>query len=105
MFQTEEYKVKYNIFLEEALEKRLKQERLNNQKTLRSELEKFSGLISKRYEEVSLLILKGCFISNNSYKKIRFLLSYNLQQETAIVLRSQLPKICNDSLNSVYVER
>lgn len=101
--QTEEFKDRHTVLLNEELEIQLKREKIINQKAARSELEKFSSTISKHYESVALLLLKGCFVSNTSYNKIRSLLSFNLNQETGIVMRSKLPKIALVSLPFVNV--
>lgn len=105
LFQTQEFKDRHTNLVEEELEKQMKKERSKHKKALHSELENFSIAINKHFESVSLLLLKGSFISNNSYNKIRLLLSFDLNQETGIVKRSKLPKKASDSIQSVYVRR
>ena len=105
LFHTPEFKARHTNILEEELEKRMKVERNLNKNAVHSEIEKFSSVVNQHFESISLLLLKGTFISNNSYNKIRSLLSFDLKQEIGIVQRCKLPKIASDSLMSVYVRR
>lgn len=89
--------------MEGELKKRMKKEKEMHKKTLETTLKEFSDTINDHYQEISLLLLKGCFISNQSYKKLRLLLSFNVEQErAAIIIRCNLPKIVKASLNSMY---
>jgi hypothetical protein len=105
LFQTSEFNVRHAESLQQELEKELKKERNAHKKVLHSELEKFSTAVNKHFESISLLLLKGTFISNNSYNKIRLLLSFDLKKETGIVKRSKLPQIASDSIQSMYVRK
>lgn len=65
-------------------------------------MKNFVSSINNHHQEVALLLLKGCFISNESYKKLRLLLSFNLNQEQAVVPRCSLPKMTNSYQKPMY---
>jgi hypothetical protein len=105
LFQNPEFSVRHNESLQLELDKELKKERSEHKKALHSELQKFSNAIKEHFEKISLLLLKGAHISNNSYYKIRLLLSFDLNKETGIVKRSKLPSIASDSIQSMYMRK
>jgi hypothetical protein len=103
LFHNSEFSERHTQSLQEELEKELKKERKAHKKAIRSELQRFSNAIDEHFQSVSLLLLKGTFIPNNSYNKIRLLLSFNLNKETGIIKRSKLPEIASGSIQYLYV--
>lgn len=89
--------------LQEELKKSLNEEKANLEKSNKTKMNDFVNSINNHYKNISLLLLKGCFISNKSYDKIRLLLSFKMNQEETIILRSKLPKIAKKPNTAMYV--
>lgn len=87
------------------MKKALKEEKDNLQQTFQTKMNSFVNSINDHYKNIALFLLKGCFISNKSYEKIRLLLSFKMNQEETIILRSKLPKIVQKPLSSMFVNR
>lgn len=85
------------------MKKSLKEEKSNLQKSLQTKMNNFVNSVNDHYSNIALLLFKGCFISNKSYHKIRLLLSFKMNQEETIILRSKLPKIFEKPHSSMYV--
>ena len=100
LFQLDKVRIRNNILIEEALKKQLKEEEEKHQKFLQD----FVSSINNYHHEVAVLLLKGSFISNESYKKLRLLLSFNLNPDHSVVLRCSLPKIALPFQDPMYVE-
>jgi len=92
LFNLEEVKSKNNLLLEEQVQKRLKEEKETIQKAADAKTTNIINSINKHFQDIALLLLKGCFLSNESYQKLRLLLSFDTNLERAIVLRCPLPK-------------
>ncbi len=90
-------------FVEEQVEKRMKQEKHDQEKAVKLKMQNFVNAINSHLKSVAPLILKGCSISCESYKKLRLLMSFVLKEERAVVSRCQLPKIAFGSLKAMYV--
>jgi hypothetical protein len=99
LFNQADVKLFVHSMFENELRTRLNMVR----KTDKDNLLEFSRKIEKHYSEVSLKVLKGCQISNSSFKKIRSLLSFNIALDPSIILRQLVPKIALDSSELMYV--
>ena len=95
-------KSKNNLLLEEQVQKRLKEEKDTIQKAADAKTNNIINSINKHFQDIALLLLKGCFLSNESYQKLRLLLSYDTNLERAIVLRCPLPKKISSYQKPMY---
>src|SRR5688572_794219 len=98
LFQSPQFIEKNTVYLEEQVEKRMKQGKHDQEKAVKLVMHKFVDEINNHYKFVAPLILKGCSISCESFDKIRHIMSFNVKQDFAVVPRCQLPKIAFDSL-------
>jgi hypothetical protein len=104
LFQSPEFIEKNTAYLEEQVERRMKQERHDQEKAAKLLMKKLVGKINSHFKLVAPLILKGCSISCESFEKIRQIMSFDLKQDFAVFQRSQLPKIALGSLSAMYVK-
>jgi hypothetical protein len=104
LFQCPEFIEKNTAYIEEQVEKRMKQEKNDQDKAAKSSMKRLVSEINSHYKSVAPLILKGCSISCESFEKIRQITSFDLKQDFAVVPRCQLPKIALGSFNAMYVK-
>lgn len=81
----------------------LNDEKQKAEEATQSAIKQYTTSINQHLQEVSIMLLKGCFISNESYKKIRLIQSYMLEEERAIVLRCELPKEVKPFQKPLYI--
>jgi hypothetical protein len=103
LFHVDQVRNRNISLLQEQLTKMLNLEKLKGEKATQSSLKEFVTTVNKHLREVSVMLLKGCFMSNESYKKLRLIQSFKLDEERGIVLRSTLPKFTNSFLKPLYV--
>lgn len=104
LFHHPEFIEKNNAFLEVQLDIRSKQENYEREKVIKQNMQKLVNEVNNHYEKIAPLVEKGCFISRHSYEKIRYLMSFDLKQEFAVVPRCELPKLALDSSEAMYVQ-
>lgn len=92
-----------SFLLDEGMKKRSKKEKISEEKIRHDAMKDYAAAIDKHLKERAPLFLKGSFVSAESFTKMRYLLSFNLDsEEHAIVLRSDLPKVAKSSLLPMY---
>jgi hypothetical protein len=65
----------------------------------------FATAVEEHLKDRAPLLLKGTFISTESFTKLRYLMSFDLDhEEHALVPRSELPKVAKSSCLSMYGE-
>lgn len=106
LFGVGEIRQMHDTFYAEELNKRIQVEKSKHQGEIKSCIQDCFKRIDEHLVEISPLLLKGCFISANSYEKIRALLSFHLtSMPPSIQLRSSLPKVTKEGHEYMYVLR
>lgn len=105
LFSTEAVKDRNKFLLDEGMKKLWKREKGTQEKTRHEAMKEFANVINEHLKELAPYLLKGSFISAESFIKLRYLLSFNLDhEEPAVVLRCNLPEVAKSSHFSMYEE-
>jgi hypothetical protein len=96
-------KARNSYLLDEGMKNRAKKEGANVEKIRHDAMKDYATAVEGHLKERAPLLLKGSFISAESFTKLRYLMSFDLDhEEHALILRSELPKVAKPSCFSMY---
>lgn len=94
-----------SFLLNEGMKNRTKKEKANEENIRHETMKDFAAAIEEHLKDRAPFMLKGSFISAESFTKLRYLLSFDLDhEEHALVLRSELPKVAKSSCFTMYAK-
>lgn len=98
-------KARNSYLLDEGMKNRANKERANVEKIRQDAMKEYATAVEGHIKDRAPLLLKGSFISAESFAKLRYLMSFDLDhEEHALILRSELPKVAKPSCFSMYGE-